>query len=235
MEQLIDFLPLLAFFITYKLADIYVATGVLIAASLVQVLVTRVVTGRFKKFQLYLFPVLLIMGTLTIAFHDAAFLKWKVTVAELILAAAFFISGAIGKPLIGLMFTKMMKVVTIPPAVIGRINTQWGLFSVFIAILNLLVAFGLPLYMDEEVALNYWVNFKVWGVLVLSLGLTLFTMIQVLPYMPEEMKKPQTDGDGEIADEEKQTESEKDNREHPASNDRANAVQSDDDNTSRMI
>jgi intracellular septation protein len=189
MEQIIDFLPVLAFFIAYKLSNIFTATGVLIGASMLQVLVTRLITGKFKKLQIYLFLVLLLMGSLTILFHNADFLKWKVTVIELILAAAFFISQKMGRPLVGLLF----KNISVPLKIINKINMQWCVFSIFIAILNLLVAFGLPMYMeDQEAALNYWVNFKVWGVLLLSIVISITTVMQLIPYMPTDGSSQKT-------------------------------------------
>jgi intracellular septation protein len=189
MEQIIDFLPVLAFFIAYKFSDIFVATGVLIGASMLQVLITRAVTGKFKKLQLYLFLILLLMGSLTILFHNPDFLKWKVTVIELILAAAFFISQRMGRPLVGLLF----KNLNVPLKIINKVNMQWCLFSVFIALLNLAVAFGLPAYMeDQKAAMDCWVNFKVWGVLLLSIALSAVTVVQLFPYMPTEPGKEGT-------------------------------------------
>ncbi len=203
MEQIIDFLPVLAFFIAYKLSNIFTATGVLIGASMLQVLVTRLITGKFKKLQIYLFLVLLLMGSLTILFHNADFLKWKVTVIELILAAAFFISQKMGRPLVGLLF----KNINVPLKIINKINMQWCIFSIFIAILNLLVAFGLPMYMeDQEAALNYWVNFKVWGVLLLSIVISITTVMQLIPYMPTDGSSQKT---GTNTDSETDTDSDK--------------------------
>lgn len=199
MEQIIDFLPVFAFFIAYKFSDIFVATGVLIGASLLQVLITRMVTGKFKKLQMYLFLILLVMGGMTILFHNADFLKWKVTIIELVLAAAFFISQRMGRPLVGLLF----KNLNVPLKVINKVNMQWCLFSVFIALLNLVIAFGLPLYMeDQKAAMDCWVNFKVWGVLLLSIGLSTVTVVELFPYMPTEpekdhSQKPESEKNGE--------------------------------------
>ena len=70
---------------------------------------------------------------------------------------------------------------------------QWCLFSVFIALLNLAVAFGLPAYMeDQKAAMDCWVNFKVWGVLLLSIALSAVTVVQLFPYMPTEPGKEGT-------------------------------------------
>lgn len=190
MEQLIDFFPLLVFFISFKIWDIYIATGALIAASLIQIILTRLLTGKFRKMHIYMFLVLAVMGTLTIIFQDPDFLKWKVTVIELILAAAFFISQKMGRPLAGLLFRQY----PVPEQVIRSINMQWCLFSLLIAILNLLVAFGLPRIMeDQEAALNWWVNFKVWGVLLLSLVLAIATAVQTMPYLPADNRKTDAD------------------------------------------
>lgn len=183
MQQLMDFLPLLAFFIAYKLADIYIATGVLIIASLLQIFCDKIFFGGFKKTHIILFLVLLGFGSLTIVFKDPIFLKWKVTVVELIMAAAFFISQYLKKPLVGLAF----KSLNLPIEVLNRVNMSWAIFSLIIAILNIIIAFGLPIYMeDQERALNIWVDFKVWGIMALSIILVVINGKMIYPYMPKD-------------------------------------------------
>ncbi len=182
MDQLIDFIPLLAFFISYKCWDIFIATAVLIVASLIQIVLTRIITGKFKKFQIWLFVIMAIMGTLTILFQNPDILKWKVTIIELIMAVVFFYCAKKDKQLLGLALK-----VNLPSSINKKITMQWCYFSIFIAILNVLVGFGLPQIMEnQEAALNYWVNFKVWGVTILSLVLAVSTAYQLMPHIDTE-------------------------------------------------
>lgn len=183
MQLLMDFLPLLAFFVAFKLSDIFIATGVLIVASVLQIICDRLFFGGFKKMHIAVFAVLLLFGLLTIIFRDPLFLKWKVTVAELLMAAAFFISHYLKRPLIGFAFKSM----NLPAKILYRINLTWGFFSLLIAFLNIAVAFGLPHIMeDQELALQLWVDFKVWGILILSVILVVINCLMMYPYLPKE-------------------------------------------------
>ncbi len=180
MQQLLDFLPLLAFFIAFKAADIYVATLVLIIASAIQIVCDKIFFGSFKKTHIIVFVILVCFGVLTIVFRDPVFLKWKVTVVELMMAVAFFVSQYLKRPLVGLAFKSMH----LPMDVLCRVNLSWGIFSIIIALLNIAVAFGLPEIMeDQERALEIWVDFKVWGIMLLSIILVIINCKMLYPYM----------------------------------------------------
>jgi hypothetical protein len=80
MQFLFDLLPVIAFFVAYKLADIYVATGVLIVGVLIQTLASWI---RFRKVSPMLLTsalLVLVFGGLTLLIHDAVFIKWKPTI-----------------------------------------------------------------------------------------------------------------------------------------------------------
>ena len=49
MKQLLDFLPLVIFFAVYKFYDIYAATGVLIAATAIQLVITYLIYKHIEK------------------------------------------------------------------------------------------------------------------------------------------------------------------------------------------
>ncbi|MEF1191751.1 septation protein IspZ, partial [Vibrio parahaemolyticus] len=52
MKQILDFIPLIIFFALYKMYDIYVATGALIVATAVQLIVTYALYKKVEKMQL---------------------------------------------------------------------------------------------------------------------------------------------------------------------------------------
>ena len=98
MQLLIDFLPVVLFFIAYKLAGIYVATGVLIVGVLAQ---TAISWFRHKKVSPMLLTsaiLVLVFGGLTLLVHDAAFIKWKPTIVNWLFAAAFLATQFIKGP-----------------------------------------------------------------------------------------------------------------------------------------
>ncbi len=100
MKQLIDFIPLIVFFILYKTHDIYVATGALIAATAVQVALTWILYKKIEKMQLITFVMVAVFGGLTLFLHDDNFIKWKVTIIYTLFAGGLAVSQYLGKPLI---------------------------------------------------------------------------------------------------------------------------------------
>ena len=75
MKLLFDFLPILLFFVAYKLADIYVATGVLIVATLGQVGWIWLRQRRVEKLPLIAAGLVVVLGGATLALHDPWFLN----------------------------------------------------------------------------------------------------------------------------------------------------------------
>lgn len=176
MKFLFDFFPILLFFIAYKAYDIYVATAVAIVAALVQTLAYRTRHGRFEKMHLVTFALLLVFGGLTLALHDPVFIKWKPTVINWLFAAVFFASTWIGrKPLVERM---MGHAIAVEAAIWQRLNWAWVLFFTAMGAANLYVAFNF-----EEAT---WVNFKLFGMLGLTLAFVVGQALYLARFMEQE-------------------------------------------------
>ena len=100
MQLLFDFLPVLAFFVAYLLADIYVATAVLIVAVLIQTAVSFIRHRKVSPMLLISAALVLLFGGLTLWLHDSTFIKWKPTIVNLLLAAGFGVSHFMRGPTI---------------------------------------------------------------------------------------------------------------------------------------
>jgi len=160
MKFLYDFFPILLFFVAYKVYDIYVATGVAIAAAAVQTLAFWLKHRRFEKMHLVTFSLLLVFGGLTLILHDPVFIKWKPTVINWLFAVVFLGSHWIGdRPLVERMMSHAIKA---DRPVWMRLSWLWIAFFSGIGVLNLYVAFNYP----EET----WVNFKLFGMLGITLA-----------------------------------------------------------------
>ena len=97
MKLLYDFFPLLIFFVFYKATNIFVATGALIVATAVQLVLMWVKFKRVETMHVVTFILVLVFGGLTIWLHDAMFLKWKVSIVNWLFGAAFLLTQFIGK------------------------------------------------------------------------------------------------------------------------------------------
>lgn len=172
MKQFIDFIPLLLFFIVYKMeprvvelaghslsvGGIFSATAVLIIASVVVYGTLFVLHRKLEKGQWLTLIACLVFGSLTLAFHSETFLKWKAPVVNWLFAVAFAGSHFIGdKPLIQRVMGHAME---LPQAIWNRLNVAWVVFFLFCGCANLFVAFTFQ---------SIWVDFKVFGSLAMTL------------------------------------------------------------------
>lgn len=175
MKQFIDFIPLIIFFALYKMYDIYTATGALIIASLLQIVLTWIIYKKVEKMQIITAGLVTVFGGMTLFFQDDNFIKWKVTIVYVLFAIGLTVSQLMGKSLIKSMLGKEMS---LPDTVWRNINNAWVLFFLLLGIVNIYVAFQMPL--------DFWVNFKVFGLLTLTLAYTLITGIYIYKHLPKE-------------------------------------------------
>lgn len=174
MKLLFDFLPILLFFIAYKSADLYVATGVLIVATLAQVGWIWLRQRQVEKLPLITASLVLVFGGATLILHDPVFVKWKPTVVNWLFAVAFFGSYFVGeKTLLERMMGSQLE---LPASVWVKLTFAWAIFFLAMGAANLFVAFTF-----EE---NTWVNFKLFGML----GLTLVFVVAQAAYMSRHLK-----------------------------------------------
>jgi len=189
MKFFLDFFPVLLFFLVYKffgdippqiidLANslpvieinpqepkdaIYFATLVLIIATIAQNAVHFLIYHKLEKMHLISLGILLAFGTLTLAFKDPLFIKWKVSIFNWFFGAAIIGSQFIGKK--SLIERMMSHAINVPKNIWKQVNLMWGLFFLLVGVVNIYVAYN---YSEDT-----WVNFKLFGVL----GMTFVFMI----------------------------------------------------------
>jgi intracellular septation protein len=167
MKLLLDFFPIVLFFVAYKLADIYVATGVAIVATLIQIGWLRWKTGKVEAMQWLSLGIIVVFGGATLLAHDEAFIKWKPTALYWLMGGAL----AIGQWVFGrnLLRTLMGSQIQLPDAAWRMMNWSWTALFAFMGALNLWVAFRF----DTDT----WVSFKLFGGIGL---LVVFVLLQSL-------------------------------------------------------
>ncbi len=189
MKFLLDFFPVVLFFIAYKFFGdippqfiepvnslpfvnidpneskdgIYFATLVIILATIVQNVGHFLLFKKVEKIHIISLGILLIFGSMTLAFKDPLFIKWKVSIFNWVFALVIIGSQFIGeKPLIERMMSHALDV---PKKIWTQVNFIWGLFFALVGIVNIYIAYN---YSEE-----FWVDFKLFGVL----GMTFVFMI----------------------------------------------------------
>jgi len=154
MKILTEFLPILAFFIAFKAFDIYVATAVAIAITLLQMIWMLWKKQPISKMQIFNFIVILIFGGLTIFLHDESFIKMKPTILYWSFALGLGISCyGFKKNLIQSVMGKDLQLNTDQPdSIWAKINLSWIVYFVLLG--------GLNLYVANQFSQDIWVNFK---------------------------------------------------------------------------
>ncbi|AVV33828.1 septation protein A [Halomonas sp. SF2003] len=166
MKMLLDFLPIVIFFAVYKMTgDMIMATAVLIPATLAQVLYIYWRHKRVEKMQLVTLALVVVLGGATVLFGNSSFIQWKPTVVNWLFAVAFLLSPLFGgKPLVERM---MEKAIQLPRPIWQRLNLAWVVFFLAMG--------GLNIYVFSHYSEDIWVDFKLFGMLGLTL---LFVIVQ---------------------------------------------------------
>ncbi|MDN3546151.1 septation protein A [Kinneretia asaccharophila] len=208
MKLLLDFLPLILFFGTFKYAEghaeaaaafatqhfgflvsggqvgpqeapVLLATVVVMVATLLQALLLKL---RGQKIDLMLWislALVVVLGGATIWFHSETFIKWKPTGLYWAMALVFFVSQRFfNKNLIQAMLGKELQ---LPAPVWRRLNWAWVAFFAVMGVLNLYVAY--------HFSTSSWANFKVFGTTGLMLIFTLIQGLYLSKYLGDEVKE----------------------------------------------
>lgn len=169
MQALIDFLPVVAFVVAYWLADFQTAVVVIMVAMVLQVGITWLVTRTVNRMTLASAALVVGLGGVSLLLKNDLVFKWKPTILNWAFAAVFLGSQFIGdRPVVQRLMQSMSKAdISLADRDWRSLNLMWVAFFLVSGAANLYVAYNYP----EKV----WVNFKLFGLL----GLTLvFVLLQ---------------------------------------------------------
>jgi intracellular septation protein len=178
LKFLFDFFPVILFFVAYKFSDIFVATGVAIAASILQIGWMLMRRKRVTGMQWTGLGVIVIFGGATLLLHDETFIKWKPTVLYWLAGLVFLGSLAFGQNLVKAI---MSEGIELPEPVWFKLAVAWGVFFLFKGTLNLWVAYTF--------STDVWVNFKLFGGMGLMLAFIIAQALWISRHLPDEPTK----------------------------------------------
>ena len=179
MKFLFDLLPVILFFVGFKLYGIFAATAIAIATTIAMIIYSKIKHGKIDKMLLINGAVISVLGGITLALHDKTFIMWKPTVLYWLLAAVLLVSQ--------LFFNKnfiqqmMGKMIAAPAHIWRNLNWAWVIFLIGLGFLNLYVAFN---YTE-----NAWVNFKLFGVTGMMFVFVILQTLALKKYLIEPESK----------------------------------------------
>jgi intracellular septation protein len=162
MKTLLDFVPIALFFAAYKLhawfgiskdEAIYFATPVLMAATACQMAIIYGMDRKLSPMHKVTLALVLIFGSVTLAFHDKRFIMWKPSVLYAGMALALGVSNVFYRR--NYLKTMLGSQLELPDYAWQKLNTAWVFYCVFMCLSNAYVA----TYFSEDA----WANFKIWG------------------------------------------------------------------------
>jgi intracellular septation protein len=160
MKFLFDLFPVILFFVAYKFADIYAATGVAIAASIVQVGWLKLRRKRVEPMVWASLAIIVVFGGATLILQNEMFIKWKPTVLYWLFCVVLAGGSLFFRK--NLIRTVLGSEIHLPDPVWSRLNWAWVVFFALMGAANLYVAYN---YSTDR-----WVDFKViWGSVLMLL------------------------------------------------------------------
>lgn len=173
LRPVADYGPLVLFFGAYMLSGLMAATAVIVVASLVALALTWFYERRVPIMPLVTAAVVTLFGGLTLWLQDETFIKMKPTIVQAIFAAVLLGGLAFDRPLLKPLLGKMMPPMT--DTGWRGLTLRYSLFFVAMAVLNEIVW--------RTQSTDFWVTFKVFGIMTLTI---VFIMIQ-MPFMNRHM------------------------------------------------
>ncbi|MGJ3494265.1 Intracellular septation protein [Piscirickettsia salmonis] len=166
MKFILNIALLLAFFIAFKMYNLYTATAVLIIAALVQALILYIIYRKLEFAEWLTVILIIVFGAATLLLHDKELIKWKFSIVNWAFGIGIIISQYVGKKPI--MQRLLDHAITMKAKIWRKLNTAWAIFFLLLGFLNI--------YIMYHFSDNAWVNFKTFG----DIGLTLaFIVCQV--------------------------------------------------------
>jgi intracellular septation protein len=168
-KQLIEAIPLF-----HGLDDpLYPATAFFMAAMLISLILSWILLKRVAVMPVVTAVVLAVFGTLTFVFQDTTFIKMKPTIVNALFGTVLLGGLVFGQSLLKYVFGEVYK---LKPQGWLVLTVRWGLFFFVLAALNELVWRVFP---------DYWVSFKVWGIMPITVLFSVLQLPVLSKYAPD--------------------------------------------------
>lgn len=154
--------PLVLFFVTNAKAGIFTATAMFMGAVVISLGLSRLLLRQWPIIPLVSAVVVLIFGGLTLYWENDLFIKLKPTIVNTLFGLVLLGGLAFGKPLLSLV---MGSVLSLTDEGWKKLTFRWALFFFVLAALNEIVW--------RTQSNDFWVNFKVFGIMPITIAFAL--------------------------------------------------------------
>lgn len=179
-KLLIDFGPLVVFFASFKLGDIWLATGTFMVASVVAMIASKILFKHIALMLKVTFVIVMVMGGLTLYLQDETFVKMKLTIVNGLFASVLLIGLLRGQLYIKMIMEMAFEMDDIAWRILTR---NYVLFLVVMAAVNEIIW--------RTQSTDFWVNFKTFGYMGATFVFMMTQMPMLMKYMPDEEQKPE--------------------------------------------
>lgn len=157
-----EILPIIIFFIAYKFGNFFIATAAVMVVTIFGAALNYYLTKQISKFAIFSLVMLIIFGGLTLYANNPTFLKIKVTILNMLMAALLLIGVFFKKPM--LKYVLNTEGFSLPDEQWMIISRNFGFFFLTLAVLNEIIW--------RNFSEQFWVNFKIFGVIGISILFT---------------------------------------------------------------
>jgi intracellular septation protein len=171
--------PLVIFFFGNARLGLFWATGIFMVATIVALSASWVLTRRLAIMPLVTGIVVFIFGGLTLLLQDETFIKMKPTIVNALFGTVLLGGLWFGRPLLGYVFDSVFR---LDDAGWRKLTFRWGIFFFVLAALNEVIW--------RNFSTDFWVTFKVFGIMPLTVLFTLTQMPLIQRHALPEAEKP---------------------------------------------
>lgn len=151
--------------------NIFWATGAFMVAITVSLFLSISIERKLPAMPLVTGVFVLVMGGLTLYLQDDLFIKLKPTITNLLFAAILLVGLAFGQLFLKFVFGGAFKLNEKGWRIL---TVRWGCYFIFLALVNEVVW--------RTQSTDFWVTFKVWGIMPMTMAFALWQMRVVNRY-----------------------------------------------------
>jgi intracellular septation protein len=170
----LEIAPIVVFFITNGYRGIYWGTAAFMVATIVSLVLSRAVLGRLPVMPMVSGIFVVTFGALTLLLQDALFIKVKPTIVNALFSLILFGGLLMGRPLLAMLMGDVFHLTSRGWTIL---TFRWACFFAVLALLNEIVW--------RNFSESFWISFKVWGIMPLTMAFAVAQVAVLRRYQTE--------------------------------------------------